>query len=81
MRVILDHTLIRAEWYFNMYHIKFHVDGNLNLGCKILILEKDSGHEKDDTCNEKFKLQSALLYSHVDANAVCTQYRDYLTYL
>lgn len=51
MRVILDHTLIRAEWYFNMYHIKFHVDGNLNLGCKILILEKDSGHEKDDKCN------------------------------
>lgn len=67
-----------------MYHIKFHVDENLNLGCKIYfikILENDSGHEKDDTCNVKFTLQSALLYSHVDANAVCTQYRDYLTYL
>lgn len=53
---ILDYILIRVEWYFNMYYIKFYVDGNLNLGCKILIFEKDFGYEKDDICNEKFML-------------------------
>lgn len=56
MRVILDYILIRVEWYFNMYYIKFYVDGNLNLGCKILIFEKDFGYEKDDICNVKFML-------------------------
>lgn len=57
--VILDYILIRVEWYFNMYYIKFYVDENLNLGCKIYfikIFEKYFGYEKDDICNVKFML-------------------------
>lgn len=77
MRVILDYTLIRAEWYFNRYHKNIHVDGNLILGCKIYYIKtlaKDPRYEKYWMIHAMRNLHYNLLCYTYSCRCNCSMY-------